>query len=103
MLDTMVLSVDQDGTVVCSVTNGPKVNQFMQTSVPCVFACGNVVHVNDLVDNVSRESKTAGASAALYAQGKLPDAPSGIPCAAGDGIRYVCPQSVVPTPDGACL
>ena len=108
--DTLLLSVGlipenelsrSCGVAIDSVTNGPRVNQFMQTSVPCVFACGNVVHVNDLVDNVSRESETAGASAALYAQGKLPEAPSEIPCAAGDGIRYVCPQSVVPTPDGA--
>ncbi len=43
----------------------------MQTSVPSVFACGNVVHVNDLVDNVTVESMLAGRYAALYAAGKL--------------------------------
>lgn len=43
------------------VTNGPRVNQMLQTSVPWVFACGNVLHVNDLVDNVTAESEHAGA------------------------------------------
>jgi len=49
------------------VTRGPVVNQYMQTSLPHVFACGNVVHVNDLVDNVSLESERAGRAAAMYA------------------------------------
>ena len=107
--DTLLLSVglipENELTRACGiaidpVTNGPSVNQFMQTSVSRVFACGNVVHVNDLVDNVSQESEKAGASAALYAQGKLPEAASEIPCAAGEGIRYVCPQTIVPVPEG---
>ena len=43
------------GIAINPITNGPAVNQYMQTSAPSVFACGNVVHVNDLVDNVSEE------------------------------------------------
>lgn len=82
------------------VTNGPLVNQFMQTSAPSVFAAGNVVHVNDLVDNVSRESERAGRSAAQYALGKLASPLSTIPTSPGQGIRYVCPQRLERTRDG---
>ena len=54
------------------ITGGAVVNQRLQTSVAGVFACGNVLQVHDLVDNVSEESQRAGRSAALYVQGKLP-------------------------------
>ena len=101
--DTLLLSVGlipenelsrTGGIALSPVTRGPVVNQFKQTSNPAVFACGNVLHVNDLVDHVSRESAEAGRNAALFAAGKLPSAPS-VPTVAGPGIRYVCPQSVV--------
>lgn len=82
------------------VTNGPLVNQFMQTSAPSIFAAGNVVHVNDLVDNVSRESERAGRSAAQYALGKLASPLSTVPTSPGQGIRYVCPQRLERTRDG---
>lgn len=82
------------------VTNGPLVNQFMQTSAPSVFAAGNVVHVNDLVDNVSRESERAGRSAAQYALGKLAPSLGAVPTLPGQGIRYVCPQRLERTQDG---
>lgn len=82
------------------VTNGPQVNQFMQTSAPSVFAAGNVVHVNDLVDNVSRESERAGRSAAQYAMGKLPASLGTIPTVPGQGVRYICPQSLERTQEG---
>ena len=72
------------------ITNGPEVNQYMQTSWDNVFACGNVVHVNDLVDNVTVESMNAGASAARYAMHKLPEVPS----VTGENVRYLCPQRV---------
>ena len=81
------------GIVIDKVTSGPSVNQYMQTSLASVFACGNVVHVNDLVDNVSRESEQAGRSAALFAAGKLPKAKE-IACKPGTGIRYVVPQRI---------
>jgi len=76
------------------VTNGPVVNQYMQTSIPAIFACGNVVHVNDLVDNVSGESETAGRSAALYAMGKLPASKGEVICKPGKNVRYLCPQKI---------
>jgi len=76
------------------VTFGPVVNQHMQSSIPSVFACGNVVHVNDLVDNVSLESEIAGKEAARYAVGALPETKGSISCVAGTNIRYVCPQCI---------
>lgn len=77
------------------ITKGPKVNQYMQTSILSVFACGNVVHVNDLVDNVSTESKKAGESAAAFAAGTL-HTKDAVAVETGDNVRYVCPQTVVP-------
>ena len=76
------------------ITNGPEVNQYMQTSWDNVFACGNVVHVNDLVDNVTVESMNAGASAARYAMHKLPEANREVPSVTGENVRYLCPQHV---------
>lgn len=76
------------------ITNGPEVNQYMQTSCDNVFACGNVVHVNDLVDNVTVESMNAGASAARYAMHKLPEANREVPSVTGENVRYLCPQRV---------
>ena len=78
-----------------SITNGPIVNQYMQTSKEAVFACGNVVHVNDLVDNVSMESEKAGKYAALYAMGKLNGNGKEIAIVTGRNVRYVCPHKLV--------
>jgi NADH dehydrogenase FAD-containing subunit len=98
--DTLLLSVGlipeneltrAAGIAMDPITNGPAVDQHLQTSRPGVFACGNVVHVNDLVDNVTAESRAAGAAAARYAQGKLPAAET-VPTHPGTGVRYVCPQ-----------
>ena len=100
--DTLLLSVGlipeneltrAAGIAIDRVTNGPAVNQYMQTSLPSVFACGNVVHVNDLVDNVSRESEQAGRSAAKFAAGALPKVRE-IGCKAAAGVRYVVPQRI---------
>jgi len=101
--DTLLLSVGlipenelsrTGGIALSPVTRGPVVNQFKQTSDPAVFACGNVLHVNDLVDHVSGESAEAGRNAARFAAGKLPLAVTW-PTVPGKGIRYVCPQMVV--------
>ena len=64
-----------------------------QTSIPGVFACGNVLHVHDLVDYVSEEAEIAGKQAALYIQSQ---APSGkvFPVSGKDGVRYAVPQLV---------
>ena len=82
------------GIVMDPITNGPKVNQYMQTSAENVFACGNVVHVNDLVDNVSEESTRAGQYAARYAMGKLNEEKRCVSCVTGRNVRYLCPQTV---------
>lgn len=79
------------GVLLDPVTKGPMVDDHMQTNVAGVFACGNVLHVNDLVDNVSVESEKAGRAAALFAQGKLGTDNGYIEVAAGENIRYVTP------------
>lgn len=83
------------GVLLDPVTKGPMVDDHMQTNVAGVFACGNVLHVNDLVDNVSVESEKAGRAAALFAQGKLGTDNGHIEVAAGENIRYVTPQRIV--------
>ncbi len=75
------------------ITKGAVVNQYKQTDKPYIFACGNVLHVNDLVDHVSHESEDAGKFAALYAAGKL-EVKDELAVTAGDGVRYVCPQKM---------
>jgi len=82
------------GIQINPITNGPAVNQYMQTSAPSVFACGNVVHVNDLVDNVSQESTQAGKYAAQYAMGKLNNQQKTVTCVTGRNVRYLCPQTI---------
>ena len=82
------------GIAINPITNGPAVNQYMQTSAPSVFACGNVVHVNDLVDNVSEESARAGKYAAQYAMGKLGNQQKTVTCVTGRNVRYLCPQTI---------
>ena len=91
------------GIEINGVTNGPYVDQFMQTSASGVFACGNVVHVNDLVDNVSNESEQAGRYAAKYAQGKFPSVQKTVVCQTGRNVRYVCPQKLAITKDNEKL
>ncbi len=99
--DTLLLSVGlipeneltrKDGIEMSRITNGPVVNQHMQTSDEAVFACGNVVHVNDLVDNVSMESLRAGKYAAQFAMGKLPAQKCVVQNVTGQNVRYLCPQ-----------
>jgi NADH dehydrogenase FAD-containing subunit len=82
------------GIAINPITNGPAVNQYMQTSAPSVFACGNVVHVNDLVDNVSGESARAGKYAARYAMGTLDGKGESVTCVTGRNVRYLCPQTI---------
>ena len=82
------------GITMDPVTNGPVVDQHMQTSAAGVFACGNVVHVNDLVDNVSEESARAGKYAARYAMSSYPAEDASVSCATGRNVRYLCPRKI---------
>ncbi|MEF2827428.1 MAG: FAD-dependent oxidoreductase [Collinsella sp.] len=71
-------------------TRGAVVDQSLQTGVPGIFACGNVLHVHDLADNVTTESERAGAAAAVYALSRGAGADAGTPCtscAAGTGCQ----------------
>lgn len=84
----------QAGVAIHQVTSGPIVDNHFHTSVPGIFAAGNVVHVYDLVDWVTEAGYAAGRSAALYAQAKLPSARSKIKITAGENVRYVVPQVI---------
>ncbi len=75
------------------VTKSVAVDSCLQTEKKGVFACGNFLHVHDLVDNVSIESATAGRNASLYAQGKL-NFKTKFTLTAGNGISYVIPNQV---------
>ena len=101
--DTVLFSVglipeneltNKAGIKINRITNGPIVNQYMETSAEGIFACGNVVHVNDLVDNVSRESEQAGKYAARYAMGTFPKAVKDVECVTGRNVRYLCPHKI---------
>ena len=79
------------------VTSGPVVNESLETNLPGVFACGNVLHVHDLVDYVSEEAHTAGKNAAKYILGqKSADEGqcSGITLKAEAGVRYTVPSAI---------
>ena len=80
------------------ITSGPFVAENFETSIPGVFACGNVLHVHDLVDYVSEEAGRAGRSAADYVSRKNPDTKTGntIPISAKSGVRYTVPTTVSP-------
>lgn len=91
--DTLLLSVGlipenelsvAAGVVLDPRTRGAVVDQSLQTGVPGIFACGNVLHVHDLADNVTTESERAGAAAAAYALGNGANVEAG---AAGPGCQ----------------
>ncbi|MGQ9647511.1 MAG: NAD(P)/FAD-dependent oxidoreductase [Thermodesulfobacteriota bacterium] len=101
--DTLLLSVGlipenelsrMAGVALDPLTGGPVVDQWRETSVPGIFAGGNVVHVHDLVDHVSWEAEIAGASAAKFAQTKKLDKQRKIVLKPGRNIRYVVPQAI---------
>lgn len=100
--DTLLLSIglipnnyllDNIG-VIPSKTRGAVVNEHMETMIPGVFSCGNVLHVHDLVDFVSAEGRLAGHSAALYLQGKLVKSGNYLKTTPLAGIGYIVPQYV---------
>jgi NADPH-dependent 2,4-dienoyl-CoA reductase/sulfur reductase-like enzyme len=76
------------------LTGGPIVSEHLETGVPGIFAAGNVLHVNDLVDHVSLEGELAGQKAAEYIKQSIPAERQNIHLVAGENIRYVIPQSI---------
>lgn len=102
--DTLLLSVgllpenelsSAAGVRLSGVTGGPEVTDRLATSIPGVFACGNVLHVHDLVDFVSQEAQKAGENAALYLQGARAGSRS-VRLEGKNGVRYTVPQSINP-------
>lgn len=121
--DTLLLSVglipenelsSGMGVALNPVTAGPRVNESLETSIQGVFACGNVLHVHDLVDFVSQEAEAAGRNAAEYvrqsqaveewteetaAEAALQEAHSGsiiVTLLPAQGVRYTVPETIRP-------
>ena len=101
--DTLLLSVGlipenelsrEAGIVLDKITGGPQVNERGQTSVPGIFACGNVLQVHDIVDNVSLEAEYIVEGVAEYLEGKLTKERE-IIVELGKGLRYVVPQTLI--------
>ena len=105
--DTLLLSVGlipenelsrQAGVVLNNITGGPEVDERGQTNVPGIFACGNVLQVHDIVDNVSLESEYITEGVIDYLQGKTKE-PREIQISLGVGLRYVVPQKIFTVKD----
>ena len=84
------------GVDMSPVTSGPLVNESLETSVEGVFACGNVLHVHDLVDFVSQEAQAAGKNAAEYVLSGKKEGGKDIPIVATQGARYTVPKTINP-------
>lgn len=105
--DTLLLSVglipENELSNSCGIemdrrTKGALVSDSLETNINGIFACGNVLHVHDLVDFVTKESEKAGHNAALFAKGQLIKQDV-IPISAGEGISYTVPQKFSPKSD----
>ena len=106
--DTLLLSVglipenelSRDmGVDMNPVTSGPRVNESLETNIEGVFACGNVLHVHDLVDFVSEEAGAAGRNAACYVQNGEKNSGTemaDIVLEAVNGVRYTVPETINP-------
>lgn len=102
--DTLLLSVGLlpeneltkgAGVEMNRVTSGPNVNDLLETNIEGIFACGNVLHVHDLVDYVSEEATLAGTNAAAYAAaGEEKKDTHVVALTAKDGVRYTVPQTL---------
>ncbi len=82
------------------ITGGASVDQYRQTSLKGVFACGNVLHVHDLVDYVSEEAALAGTSAAAHLRGELTEGKT-ITLKTDGKVRYTVPQTITVTENTA--
>ena len=101
--DTLLLSVGlipenelskSVGVTLDRVTKGATVNEKRLTNIDWIFACGNVLQVHDLVDNVTEEAEIAGKAAAEYIHGELVKRENPITVQPGDNIGYVVPQRI---------
>lgn len=101
--DTLMLSVGlipeneltkNVGIELDKITNGALVDEMRETCHSGVFACGNVLHVHDLVDYVTLEAQIAGEGAAAYILGKAVGSRVYVSVAAGNGVRYIVPQKI---------
>ena len=103
--DTLLLSVGlipenelskEAGVELSPVTSGPVVNESLETNIPGVFACGNVLHVHDLVDFVSEEAAAAGKNAARYVleAADMDSAEKEVPIVPTGGVRYTVPSHI---------
>lgn len=101
--DTLILSVGLipenelsrgAGVQLDPATGGPLINEHKETSISGIFACGNAVHVHDLVDRVTQAGEMAGVSAARYVLNKLPPIRRKMFMKAGENVRYVVPQII---------
>ncbi len=101
--DTLILSAglipenelsETAGILLDAATGGLVVDERMETSIRGIFACGNVVHVHDLVDYVTQAGELAGENATKYVSNELPPLRRKITLTAGDNVRYVVPQII---------
>lgn len=79
------------------VTSGPVVNDSLETNIDGIFACGNVLHVHDLVDYVSQEASTAGKNASAYIKNGPSKDTKIVEILPVDGVRYTVPKYIRPT------
>ena len=83
------------GVEMSPITSGPVVNESLETNIPGVFACGNVLHVHDLVDYVSEEASRAGENAAKFIKGQLAESKGDdVEIVATEGARYTVPSTI---------
>lgn len=84
------------GVTLSNITSGPIVNDALETNIEGVFACGNVLHVHDLVDFVSEEASNAGKNAAKYIKEGKSKNSKNVQIHAVDGVRYTVPCTIRP-------
>ena len=85
------------GVALNPITSGPIVGDNLETNIEGIFACGNVLHVHDLVDYVSQEAATAGKNASLYIQNGVAANVKTVEIVPEGGVRYTVPKFIRPT------
>jgi NADPH-dependent 2,4-dienoyl-CoA reductase/sulfur reductase-like enzyme len=102
-VDTLLLSVglipenylgEKAGVILDLKTKGPVVDENYQTNIPGIFVCGNSLHVHDLVDFVTEESRRAGKSVVRYLRGELNKETKVTKMIPGKGVSYIVPQKI---------